>query len=489
MPEPPHEVPLSFSQLLNPGQSRRPHSSIGFAASLGLDELAIPPKSPHSNTRKRNFSTNAAISTEREPIIRASKRTIYTAGRPPWYDSQGQQVEPFVIGICGGSASGKTTVANKIISELGVPWVSQLSMDSFYKVLNEEQHQLAALNEYNFDNPDAFDFELLFETLQRLKEMKKVDLPIYNFMTHRRETKTVSMYGANVIIFEGILAFHMEAIRNILDMKIFVETDSDVRLARRLKRDISNRGRDIHGVMQQYENHVKPAYDRYIAPTMTYADIIVPRGGENQVAINLIVQHVQTQLTSRGFKLRSKLAESGPGTGTAMPTTLKVLPSTPQIKGLHTYIRNRQTARDEFIFYSKRLIRLVIEYSLSLLPYETVSVCTPQGFKYEGRRCLVKKICGVSILRAGETMEQALSDVCKDIRIGKILIQTNWDTGEPELYYLRLPKDIKDYQVILMDATVATGAAAMMAIHVLPGIGNFGDRYFGTEPKVLKKFA
>jgi len=536
MPEPPHEVPLSFTQLLNPGQSRRPHSSIGFAASLGLDELAIPPKSPHSNTRKRNFSTNAAISTEREPIIRASKRTIYTAGRPPWYDSQGQQVEPFVIGICGGSASGKTTVANKIISELGVPWVSQLSMDSFYKVLNEEQHQLAALNEYNFDNPDAFDFELLFETLQRLKEMKKVDLPIYNFMTHRRETKTVSMYGANVIIFEGILAFHMEAIRNILDMKIFVETDSDVRLARRLKRDISNRGRDIHGVMQQYENHVKPAYDRYIAPTMTYADIIVPRGGENQVAINLIVQHVQTQLTSRGFKLRSKLAESGPGSGTAMPSTLKVLPSTPQIKGLHTYIRNRQTARDEFIFYSKRLIRLVIEYSLSLLPYETVSVCTPQGLQYEGRRCLVKKICGVSILRAGETMEQALSDVCKDIRIGKILIQTNWDTGEPELYYLRLPKDIKDYQVILMDATVATGAAAMMAIrvlldhdvpeqninlvsllmaesgvhtiayafpqvkivttavdpeindkfHVLPGIGNFGDRYFGTEPTITE---
>jgi len=534
IPETPGEVPLSLSQLLHPGQSRRPHSSMGLAATLGLDELALPPKSPLLSPRKRNFSTNAAISTEREPIIRASKRTIYTAGRPPWYDSQGQQVEPFVIGICGGSASGKTTVANKIISELGVPWVTQLSMDSFYKVLNEEQHELAALNQYNFDNPDAFDFQLLLETLQSLKKMKKVDLPIYNFMTHSRETKTVSMYGANVIIFEGILAFHMEDIRNILDMKVFVETDSDVRLARRLKRDISNRGRDIHGVMQQYENHVKPAYDRYIAPTMTYADIIVPRGGENQVAINLIVQHVQTQLTNRGFKLRSKLAESGNGNGTAMPNTLKVLPSTPQIRGLHTYIRNRETARDEFIFYSKRLIRLVIEYSLSLLPFETVSVSTPQGLQYEGRRCTVKKICGVSILRAGETMEQALSDVCKDIRIGKILIQTNWDSGEPELYYLRLPKDIKDYQVILMDATVATGAAAMMAIrvlldhdvpeeninlvsllmaesgvhtiayafpkvkivttavdpeindkfHVLPGIGNFGDRYFGTEPKI-----
>jgi len=307
-PATPGIAPLNFSHLLHPGQSRRPHSSMGLAASLGLDELALPPKSPLAGRRlrQRTISTSAAISSEREPIIRASKRTIYTAGRPPWYDSQGQQVEPFVIGICGGSASGKTTVANKIISELGVPWVTLLSMDSFYKVLNEKQHELAALNEYNFDNPEAIDFELLFKTLQRLKEMKKVEVPIYNFITHRRESKTVSMYGANVIIFEGIHAFHMESIRDILDMKVFVETDSDVRLARRLKRDISIRGRDIHGVMQQYENHVKPAYDRYIAPTMSYADIIVPRGGENQVAINLIVQHVQTQLTNRGFKLRSK---------------------------------------------------------------------------------------------------------------------------------------------------------------------------------------
>jgi len=522
---------------------RRPHSAMGLQAEH--TDLSLPPKSPipgriAGKGRQRTFSTSATISTEREPIIRASRRTIYTAGRPPWYDSQGQQVEPFVIGVCGGSASGKTTVANKIISELGVPWVTLLSMDSFYKVLNEKQHELAAKNEYNFDHPDAFDFELLLKTLQRLKEMKKVEVPIYNFVTHRRESKTVSMYGANVIIFEGILAFHIEEIRNILDMKVFVETDSDVRLARRLKRDISMRGRDIHGVMQQYENHVKPAYDSYIAPTMQHADIIVPRGGENEVAINLIVQHVQTQLTNRGFKLRSKLAEVGNnGNGHfKFPHTLKLLPSTPQIRGLHTYVRNKDTTRDEFIFYSKRLIRLVIEYSLSLLPFESVSVSTPQGLHYQGRRCTEKKICGVSILRAGETMEQALSDVCKDIRIGKILIQTNWESGEPELYYLRLPKDIKDYQVILMDATVATGAAAMMAIrvlldhdvpeeninlvsllmaesgvhtiayafpgvkivtsavdpeindrfHVMPGIGNFGDRYFGTEPKIQHKF-
>ena len=169
-----------------------------------------------------------------------------------------------MIGVCGGSASGKTTVANKIISELGVPWVTLLSMDSFYKVLNEKQHEQAALNEYNFDHPDAFDFDLLLKTLKRLKEMKKVEVPIYNFVTHRRESKTVSMYGANVIIFEGILAFHMEEIRDILDMKIFVETDSDVRLARRLKRDISMRGRDIHGVRTNFDLVLRPPCSRIL---------------------------------------------------------------------------------------------------------------------------------------------------------------------------------------------------------------------------------
>lgn len=163
------------------------------------------------------------------------------------------------------------------------------------------------------------------------------------------------------------------------------------------------------------------------------------------------------------------------------------MPLFPQIKGLHTFIRNKNTSRDEFIFYSKRLIRLVIEFALSLFPFKEEVVETPQGVIYQGiirfsckniklffkiisfpgMRLSCKKICGVSILRAGETMEQAVCDVCKDIRIGKILIQTNQTTGEPELYYLRLPKDIKDYKVILMDATVATGAAAMMAIRVL----------------------
>lgn len=504
---------------------------------MGVETPCSPVVSPHGSVcsphrlktkRERTWSTTKS-SSPREPVIRTRQRTIYTAGRPPWYDTQGQLLEPFVIGICGGSASGKTTVARKIIEALDVPWVTLLSMDSFYKVLNGDDLKSAKQNEYNFDHPDAFDFELLIETLRKLKEGKRVDVPIYNFVTHSREKRMKTMYGANVIIFEGILIFTQKKLVEMMDMKIYIETDSDIRLARRLRRDINIRGRDLEGVIKQYEKFVKPAFDYYIAPTVVHADLIVPRGGENEIAISLIVQHVHTQLQLRGLKLRCKLAQSH--AGQPLPETLHILPSTPQIKGLHTFIRDRNTSRDEFIFYSKRLMRLLIEYALSLLPFRDVAVETPQGVGYHGKRSATVKICGVSILRAGETMEQALCDVLKDVRLGKILIQTNQDTGEPELYYLRLPKDIRDYRIILMDATVATGAAAMMAIRVLldhdvpeenillcsllmavsgvhtvayafpkvqivssaldpevndrfyiiPGIGNFGDKYFGTE--------
>lgn len=134
---------------------------------------------------------------------------------------------------------------------------------------------------------------------------------------------------------------------------------------------------------------------------------------------------------------------------------------------MHTIIRDKETSRDEFIFYSKRLMRLLIEHALSFLPFQDCTVQTPQGQDYVGKCYAGKQITGVSILRAGETMEPALRAVCKDVRIGTILIQTNQLTGEPELHYLRLPKDISDDHVILMDCTVSTGAAAMMAVRVL----------------------
>ncbi|KAK9877968.1 hypothetical protein WA026_020184 [Henosepilachna vigintioctopunctata] len=334
--------------------------------------------------RTTSLSHQSANKATTESVIRTTHRTIYTAGRPPWYNSEGQKVEPFVIGICGGSASGKTTVAEKIIESLGVTWVTLLSMDSFYRVLNQKQHEESHRNEYNFDHPDAFDFEILIETLKKLKEGRKVDVPIYNFVTHSRESRTKTMYGANVIIFEGILAFYNKEVREMLDMKIFVDTDADVRLARRLRRDISQRGRDLEGVLKQYTSMVQPSFNHYIAPLMVHADIIVPRGGENLVAIQLIVQHVHTQLQLRGLKIREELAQAHAFSGQPLPDTVKLLPTTPQIRGLHTFIRNKATTRDEFIFYSKRLIRLVIEYTLSLMKFNETIVETPQGVLYKG---------------------------------------------------------------------------------------------------------
>lgn len=438
--------------------------------------------------------------------------------------------EAFVIGICGASASGKTTVAKNITAALDVPWVSLVSMDSFYKVLTDEEKAEAAKNNYNFDHPDAFDLDLLVETLTKLKAGKRVELPVYNFKTHSREKNKVNIYGANVVIFEGIMSFAYRSVLDLMDMKIFVDTDSDIRLARRLQRDILERGRDIHGVLQQYERFVKPSVENFIDPSMMHADIIIPRGGENKVAIHLVVQHVHTQLQKRGHSVRSKICHLS-AKNQPLPKSFHVIENTPSVKGLHTIIRNSRTNRDEFIFYSKRLMRLLVEHALSLLPYENLQVTTPQGTRYEGVRANNHRLCGVSILRAGEVMEPALASVCKDVRLGKILIQTNPGTGEPELHYLRLPKNIHDCHVFLMEATVATGAAAMMAIrvlldhdvpeerivvlsllmaspgiqsiayafpnvrmvttafdktlnedfHIIPGIGNFGDRYFGTD--------
>ncbi|XP_033931742.1 uridine-cytidine kinase-like 1 isoform X1 [Pseudochaenichthys georgianus] len=512
---------LPFGNLTN-------HSGSGDDSLDGLPNCAPRcPLTPSRSPRKRTTSQSKS----EPPLLRTNKRTIYTAGRPPWYNVTGTTFkEAFVIGLCGGSASGKTTVANKIIEALDVPWVVLLSMDSFYKVLNKEEQELAAKNEYNFDHPDAFDFELLVTVLRKLKKGKSIKVPVYDFTSHGRRKEWKTVYGANVVIFEGILAFANKELLKLLDMKVFVDTDSDIRLIRRLKRDISLRGRDISGIIKQYNKFVKPAFEQYIEPTVQAADIVVPRGGENFVALDLIVQHVHSQLEKR--KLRWDIsALASAHQGQPLPTTLSVMESTPQVRGMHTIIRNKETNRDEFIFYSKRLMRLLIEHALSFLPLKSVSVETPQGGTYEGKRLSGKRITGVSILRAGETMEQALMAVCKDIRLGKILIQTNHDTGEPELHYLRLPKDLTEDYVILMDSTVSTGAAALMAVrvlldhdvaedkiflisllmaemgvhsvayafpkvriittavdkevndqfHIIPGIGNFGDRYFGTD--------
>ncbi|KAI8138802.1 uridine kinase [Fennellomyces sp. T-0311] len=454
---------------------------------------------------------------------------LNSSGRSPWYHADGTVTESYVIGVAGGSASGKTSVAERILKNLNVPWVVIVSMDSFYNVLGPEQSKLAHENNFDFDHPTAIDYNLLYETLCKLKSGKSVQIPTYDFSLHARTDKTTTIYGANVIIFEGIYGLYDKKIRDLMDLKIFVDTDADIRLARRLQRDIAERGRELKGVLQQYTRFVKPAFDDHIQPTVKHADVIIPRGLENVVAIDLITKHVQRQLTERRMHLRWDLANT-PIENTLPPDVL-VLPETNQIKGMHTILRDRTTPRDEFVFYAERLSTIIVEAAFNLLPFEETTVTTPVGAEYKGM-VYKEKICGVSILRAGGTMETGLRRVCSDALIGKILIQTDPSTGEPQLHYCKLPADVKEHHVVLMDATIGTGAAGLMAIRVLldhevpedhiiftvflaapvglnviakafprvrivtsmvdpvlskdtlyiePGIGNFGDRYFGTE--------
>ncbi|CAH8602080.1 unnamed protein product [Schistosoma guineensis] len=538
----------------------------------------------HTDTPKINKGPKVASVSSAwglpEPVLRVGNRTIFTHGRPPWYNAEGQTQQPFVIGICGGSASGKTSVARVIIESLDVQWVSLISLDSYYKVLTPEQRLQAIACHYNFDHPSAFDLDLLENHLRRLRDGKTIEVPEYDFKTHSRTSKTNTVYGANIIIIEGILVFYSQAVAKLMDLKVFVDTDADERLSRRLRRDISERGRELNSVLEQYMRFVKPSYEQFIAPSMAQADIIVPRGGQNVVALQLIVQHINKRLKQCGLRSRHEFAkfpfilsngalptdsndttwENNNSTGVnntvddvftmnnhlyhnkqyttngtsdkvCLPPQVHVLPSTPQRLGLHTLIRDRSTNQDAFVFYAERLMRPLCEAAMNLLPHMDIDIETPQGITYRGRKLATgTQICGVSILRAGEVLEPALCAVCKDIRLGKILIQTNPVTSEPELHYIRLPRGIKDCFVILMDATVATGAAAIMAMrilvehdvpedkiilislimasqgvhsvaytypkahivttavdsglndsyHIVPGVGNFGDRYFGT---------
>ncbi|OVA17524.1 Uridine kinase [Macleaya cordata] len=420
--------------------------------------------------------------------------------------------QPFVIvGVSGGTASGKTTVCDMIIQQLHDHRVVLVNQDSFYRGLTAEESE--RVHEYNFDHPDAFDTEQLLECIGKLKCGQSVHVPIYDFKNHRRCSETFRQVNASdVIILEGILVFHDQRVRNLMNMKIFVDTDADVRLARRIRRDTVERGRDVNS----YAKFVKPAFDDFVLPSKKYADVIIPRGGDNHVAIDLIVQHIHTKLGQHD------LCKIYPN--------VYVIQSTFQIRGMHTLIRDREISKHDFVFYSDRLIRLVVEHGLGHLPFTEKQVVTPTGSVYTGVD-FCKKLCGVSIVRSGESMENALRACCKGIKIGKILIHRDGDNGKQQLIYEKLPKDISERHVLLLDPVLATGNSANQAIElliqkgvpesyiiflnlisapegihcvckrfpslkivtseiddtlneeyrVIPGMGEFGDRYFGTD--------
>ena len=200
----------------------------------------------------------------------------------------------YIIGIAGGTGSGKTTVVNTILKGLPVDEVCVISQDSYYKATDELS--IEERNKINFDHPNSIDFELLIEHLKLLKADRIIDQPVYSFVTHNRTKDVIKTYPRKVIIVEGILIFNNKELLDLFDIKIFVHAQSDERLIRRIRRDISERGRDIDEVLNRYQSTLKPMHEQFIEPTKNVADIIIPNDRYNTVAIEIIRSVINERL-------------------------------------------------------------------------------------------------------------------------------------------------------------------------------------------------
>ena len=194
-----------------------------------------------------------------------------------------------VIGIAGGSGSGKTTLLRNIIETFG-PAITVISHDNYYKRHDELTYEERC--RLNYDEPDALETDLMVAQLQQLRAGKEILCPVYDFTVHNRSDETISIKPERVIIVEGILIFENKALRDLMDIKIFVDADADVRICRRIKRDVNKRGRSLESVITQYQETVKPMHEKYVEPSKKYADIVVPEGGKNLVALAMIQGYI-----------------------------------------------------------------------------------------------------------------------------------------------------------------------------------------------------
>lgn len=198
-----------------------------------------------------------------------------------------------VIGIAGGTGSGKTTLMNNIMERFG-DVVTVLSHDNYYKRHDELPYEERC--KLNYDEPAAFDTSLMVYHLDQLRHGYEIDCPVYDFTVYNRSDRTIHLVPKKVIIVEGILIFENEALRDLMDIRIFVDTDADVRLCRRIKRDVNKRGRTLESVLKQYQETVKPMHEKYVEPSKRYANIVVPEGGKNLVALDMILGRIQRHL-------------------------------------------------------------------------------------------------------------------------------------------------------------------------------------------------
>ncbi|KAI1824467.1 uridine kinase [Xylaria intraflava] len=388
------------------------------------------------------------------------KHTHYS---PPWADLS-------IIGVAGSSGSGKSTLSHAIVSKLNLPWVVILSMDSYYKPLGPEASKKAFQNEYDFDSPEAIDFDALLETLQDLKAGKRAEVPVYSFEKHQRMHETTAIYSPHVLILEGIFALYDPRVMDLMDMRIYCEADADTCLSRRILRDVRDRGRTVEGCIKQW-------FAFYVVPQRNHADIIVPRGIENRVAMTMVTQYIESKLLEKSALHRAALKSLEAGfESEPLSKKVVILKETPQLRGMNTLIQDMDTSSEDFIFYFDRFSCLLIEQALNNVHFKEMAVKTSTGSSYNG---LTPKgeVSAVLVLRGGAAFEAGLRRVIPDCRTGRLLIQSNVRTGEPELHYLKLPKDINRHEsVLLLDSQMSTGGSGLMAVQVLVDHGVPQDR-------------
>ena len=201
-----------------------------------------------------------------------------------------------IIGIAGGTGSGKTTITRKIMKRFGGN-VSVVYHDNYYKAHHNLSYE--ERSKLNYDHPNSFDTELMISDLKALREGKPIECPVYDYSIHDRSEKTITVYPTQVVIVEGILIFENRELRDLMDIKIFVDCDADVRILRRIIRDVRDRGRSLDSVVNQYLNTVKPMHEQFVEPSKKYADVIIPEGGHNKVAMDMVLERINAHLKDK----------------------------------------------------------------------------------------------------------------------------------------------------------------------------------------------
>lgn len=205
---------------------------------------------------------------------------------------------PLMIGVAGGTGSGKTTVARRVAAALADSSVAFVEMDSYYR--NHVGLSMQELHRVNWDHPDAFDVDLFVDHLDAMSRGEPIEKPVYDYTIHARSAETVRIPTVDVVVVDGILLFSDERLRQRLDVKVFVDADADIRLVRRVKRDLASRGRPLEEILEQYVNTVRPMHLQFVEPSKRWADVIVPRGGHNTVAIEMILAKIRQRLATSG---------------------------------------------------------------------------------------------------------------------------------------------------------------------------------------------